>query len=254
MSSPIEIRTVSSRRDLKAFVRFPWRVYKNDPLWVPPLITDRLKYLDPAKGPYYAQADITLLMASRDGEVLGTLADWLALKLGAVYGCAGDGRISSAARVDYAEAAAAYQAYLTGRPGVIDAGGPRDQQHRLVPEIEADAARERRGARVAVRLRDPEPASVVDKNWIAAYQAVEYRNPETYSINGYSAMKALGEAVKKANSIEVKPVIDALHSINLTTPIGQIAYDASGDLKDQRIYIFQVQKDGDELKFVQVPQ
>jgi NAD(P)H dehydrogenase (quinone) len=29
-----------------------------------------------------------------------------ALKLGAVYGCAGDGRISSAARVDYAEAAA----------------------------------------------------------------------------------------------------------------------------------------------------
>ncbi|NTU62150.1 MAG: branched-chain amino acid ABC transporter substrate-binding protein [Chloroflexi bacterium] len=100
----------------------------------------------------------------------------------------------------------------------------------------------------------PAPDSVVDKNWIAAYQAVEYRNPETYSINGYSAMKALGEAVKKANSIEVKPVIDALRAIDLKTPIGQIAYDASGDLKDQRIYIFQVQKVGDELAFVQVPQ
>jgi branched-chain amino acid transport system substrate-binding protein len=100
----------------------------------------------------------------------------------------------------------------------------------------------------------PAPASVVDKNWIAAYQAVEYRNPETYSINGYSAMKALGEAVKKANSIDVKQVENALHSINLTTPVGQIAYDASGDLKDQRIYIFQVQKVGDELQFVQVPQ
>jgi branched-chain amino acid transport system substrate-binding protein len=100
----------------------------------------------------------------------------------------------------------------------------------------------------------PAPESAVDKNWIAAYQAVEYRNPETYSINGYSAMKTLGEAVKKANSIEVKPVIDALRSINLTTPIGQIAYDASGDLKEQRIYIFQVQKVGDELEFVQVPQ
>lgn len=100
----------------------------------------------------------------------------------------------------------------------------------------------------------PAPASAVDKNWIAAYQAVEYRNPETYSINGYSAMKALGEAVKQANSIEVKPVSDALRSINLTTPIGQIAYDASGDLKEQRIYIFQVKKVGDELEFVQVPQ
>ena len=100
----------------------------------------------------------------------------------------------------------------------------------------------------------PEPKSVVDKDWIAAYQAVEYRNPETYSINGYSALKALGEAVKKANSIDAKQVEAALHAIDLKTPIGQIAYDASGDLKDQRIYIFQVQKVGDELAFVQVPQ
>ncbi len=100
----------------------------------------------------------------------------------------------------------------------------------------------------------PAPKSVVDKDWIAAYQAVEYRNPETYSINGYSALKALGEAVKKANSIDAKQVENALHAIDLKTPVGQIAYDANGDLKDQRIYIFQVQKVGDELEFVQVPQ
>ena len=100
----------------------------------------------------------------------------------------------------------------------------------------------------------PAPSAVVDKDWIAAYQAVEYRNPETYSINGYSAMKALGEAVKKANSIDAKQVENALHAIDLKTPVGQIAYDANGDLKDQRIYIFQVQKVGDELAFVQVPQ
>jgi branched-chain amino acid transport system substrate-binding protein len=100
----------------------------------------------------------------------------------------------------------------------------------------------------------PAPVSVVDKDWIAAYQAVEYRNPETYSINGYSAMKALGEAVKKANSIDAKQVENALHAIDLKTPVGQIAYDANGDLKEQRIYIFQVQKVGDELTFVQMPQ
>jgi branched-chain amino acid transport system substrate-binding protein len=102
----------------------------------------------------------------------------------------------------------------------------------------------------------PEPSAVVDKNWIAAYQAVEYRNPDTYSINGYSAMKVLGEAVKKANSIEATQVENALRSIDLATPIGQISYDANGDLKaaDQRIYIFQVQKVDGELQFVQVQQ
>jgi branched-chain amino acid transport system substrate-binding protein len=100
----------------------------------------------------------------------------------------------------------------------------------------------------------PAPKSVVDKDWIAAYQAVEYRNPETYSINGYSALKALGEAVKKANSIDAQQVANALRAIDLKTPIGQIAYDVNGDLKEQRVYIFQVQKAGDELAFVQVPQ
>ncbi len=100
----------------------------------------------------------------------------------------------------------------------------------------------------------PQPSSVVDKAWIAAYQAVEYRNPDTYSINGYSAMKAMGEAAKKANSIDAKQVAAALRSIDLTTPVGKVAYEASGDLKEQRIYIFQVQKVDGELEFVQVPE
>ena len=74
MAVPIEICRVSSRRDLRAFVRFPWRIYRNDPLWVPPLVSDRLKYLDPAGGPFYAQADVVLFMARRDGDVVGTIA------------------------------------------------------------------------------------------------------------------------------------------------------------------------------------
>ena len=98
----------------------------------------------------------------------------------------------------------------------------------------------------------PQPSAVVDQAWIGAYQAVEYRNPDTYSVNGYSAMKALGEAVKKANSIDAKQVANALRSIDLSTPIGQVAYDANGDLKDQRVYIFQVQKVDGELEFVQM--
>jgi hypothetical protein len=32
MPEPIEILSVVSRRDLKAFVKFPWRVYEGDRL------------------------------------------------------------------------------------------------------------------------------------------------------------------------------------------------------------------------------
>ena len=34
--SNIEISEVSSRRERNAFIKFPWRVYANDPAWVPP--------------------------------------------------------------------------------------------------------------------------------------------------------------------------------------------------------------------------
>jgi hypothetical protein len=45
-----------------------------------------------------------------------------------------------------------------------------------------------------------------------------------------------------------------LHLIDVATPVGKVAYEASGDLKEQRIYIFQVQKIDGELEFVQVSQ
>ena len=38
----------------------------------------------------------------------------------------------------------------------------------------------------------PSPATVADSQWIKEYQAIDYRNPDTYSINGYSALDAPG--------------------------------------------------------------
>jgi len=96
----------------------------------------------------------------------------------------------------------------------------------------------------------PEPRAVVQAQWIKAYQEVELRNPDTYSINGYSAMKVLVEGAKKAGTLDGPRVADAIRALNLDTPMGKVAYDANGDLKEQRIFIFQV-KDG---AFVQVSQ
>ena len=94
----------------------------------------------------------------------------------------------------------------------------------------------------------PDAQVVSDENWFKAYQETEYRNPGTYSTAGYSAMAVLAEGVRKARSFERDKVTAALHELSLDTLVGRVAYDEKGDLREQNIYVFQVQ-DG---RYVQV--
>jgi hypothetical protein len=45
--SAIDIRPVQSKREQRAFLTFPWLIYRDDPLWVPPLLSERKKLIDP---------------------------------------------------------------------------------------------------------------------------------------------------------------------------------------------------------------
>jgi branched-chain amino acid transport system substrate-binding protein len=94
----------------------------------------------------------------------------------------------------------------------------------------------------------PDPKIVADKNWWSDYQKVEARNPDTYSVPGYAAMAVLAEGVKKATVFDAPRVADAIRALDFNALVGKVTYDANGDLKDQRVYVFQV-KDGG---FVQV--
>lgn len=94
----------------------------------------------------------------------------------------------------------------------------------------------------------PSPASVADPAWVEAYQAVEYRNPDTYSINGYAAAEVLLAAVEKAGSLDATKIADALRGLNLDTLIGKVQYNAAGDRVAPPIYIYQVR----DSAFVQV--
>lgn len=88
----------------------------------------------------------------------------------------------------------------------------------------------------------PSPESAVDATWVREYQAVEYRNPDTYSINGYSALEVLAEGVREAGSLDAARVAGAIRGLGgVETPMGNLSYDDEGDLEDQKIYIFQVQ-------------
>ncbi len=59
------------------FVRFPWQVYQNDPLWTPPLLRSRLKTLDPARGTFFRHGEAALFLARRGEQDVGTIAAWI---------------------------------------------------------------------------------------------------------------------------------------------------------------------------------
>ncbi len=73
----IEIQLVTGPDQRQAFVEFPWQVYKDDPNWVPPLISDQLEYLNPETGPFYDHGEVALFLARRGGDVVGTVAAFI---------------------------------------------------------------------------------------------------------------------------------------------------------------------------------
>jgi GNAT superfamily N-acetyltransferase len=74
--SEIEISEVHSRRDRDAFIKFPWQIYANDPVWAPPLIIERKTFLDRKRHPFYKHGDAALFLArsrSRGSEIVGRI-------------------------------------------------------------------------------------------------------------------------------------------------------------------------------------
>ena len=69
----VEIRHVTTRRDLNTFIRLPWAIYRNRPLWVPPLKFDVRHRLDRAKNPFFEHAEAEYFLAFRDGDPVGRI-------------------------------------------------------------------------------------------------------------------------------------------------------------------------------------
>jgi GNAT superfamily N-acetyltransferase len=67
----VEIRPVRTRRELKRFVKLPFRLHREHSQWVPPLIFERMEFLDRGKNPYFEHAEAEYFLAERDGEPVG---------------------------------------------------------------------------------------------------------------------------------------------------------------------------------------
>ena len=69
----IEVTQITSKAERDAFIKFPWRIYKDDPVWVPPLILERRDFLNRDKHPFYKHGEAALFLARRDGEIVGRI-------------------------------------------------------------------------------------------------------------------------------------------------------------------------------------
>jgi GNAT superfamily N-acetyltransferase len=73
-SRDLQVRRIESEEDKTRFIRLPWKIYKDDPHWVPPLIRDVKAKLDRAKHPFFEHASMDLFLATRGDDVVGRIA------------------------------------------------------------------------------------------------------------------------------------------------------------------------------------
>ncbi len=67
----MEVSEVRGRNELKSFIHFPDTLYRDDPLWVPPLWFDEKKAYNKASNPILRNSDFTLLTLRDGSHVLG---------------------------------------------------------------------------------------------------------------------------------------------------------------------------------------
>src|SRR4051794_18618162 len=70
----VTIRPVRNRRELKRFVKVPFRLHRDQPQWIAPLIFERMEFLNREKNPYFEHAEVELFLAERDGEAVGRIS------------------------------------------------------------------------------------------------------------------------------------------------------------------------------------
>jgi hypothetical protein len=74
MNNPaVELREVSGKKALDAFIRVPWNIYKDDSNWVPPLTFERKKAFSP-KHPFFNHAVWRAWIAYRHGKPVGRIS------------------------------------------------------------------------------------------------------------------------------------------------------------------------------------
>ena len=70
----IEIKAVESKREMKIFVKVPFKIFKGNSNWVPPLILDDLETFDKNRNPCFENSEAKFFIAYRDSQPVGRIA------------------------------------------------------------------------------------------------------------------------------------------------------------------------------------
>lgn len=70
----MEVVPAVGPRDLATFIRVPFDVYRDDPHWVAPLVSDEVVRLTPGKNPFFEHGEAAYFMARDNGRPVGRVA------------------------------------------------------------------------------------------------------------------------------------------------------------------------------------
>jgi GNAT superfamily N-acetyltransferase len=70
----VRVHRVDSRRDLRRFIEFPYDLYRDQPLWVPPLKVERRLFLSRRQNPFFTHGEAEYFLAMRGDRVAGRIS------------------------------------------------------------------------------------------------------------------------------------------------------------------------------------
>src|SRR5512137_119351 len=73
----MNITQVQTKTDLQTFINLPYQLYKNDPVWVPPLKDEQRGQFDPIRNPLLEHCEYALFLLRGEGKVIGRIAAFI---------------------------------------------------------------------------------------------------------------------------------------------------------------------------------
>ena len=79
----ITVKEIFSKKELKQFVTFPFKIYKDSEYWVPPIIKQELATFNKKENPIFNDAEARFFLAYKNNQIVGRVAaiiNWLEVK------------------------------------------------------------------------------------------------------------------------------------------------------------------------------
>lgn len=70
----VTVKIAKTRKEIRDFVLFPVKLYKNDPYYVPDMVADQINDLMPDRNPAFEYCEARCFLAYRDGKIVGRVA------------------------------------------------------------------------------------------------------------------------------------------------------------------------------------